>query len=74
MRARNSNDIPFCACQSRRRRLIAEAIHRHGVSGIKALLELIEIDIGADLRVDARLEHLIDAAPAALALFDRVIP
>jgi hypothetical protein len=64
MHARTSNDTAFRACQSRRRRLITEAIHRHGVSGIKALLELFEIDIGADLRVDARLARLIDTAPA----------
>jgi hypothetical protein len=29
--------------------LIAETINRQGVSGVKALLELIEIDVGADL-------------------------
>jgi hypothetical protein len=50
-----------------RRPLIAEAINRHGAVGVAALLQLLEADFGDDLRLDARLEHLIDADPRALA-------
>jgi len=50
----------------RRQRLLAEAIHRHGVPAVAFLLELIEADDG-DLRIDARLERLADLDESAFA-------
>jgi hypothetical protein len=66
--------------RDRRQHLLAETLKRHGVPALGLLLESLEADFGDVLRVDARLEGLIDADPRAVALFeaarrgDRLIP
>lgn len=54
--------------RGRRHRLVDAAIRKHGPVAVALLLERLEEDFGDDLRVDARLEHLIDADPRAIAL------
>jgi hypothetical protein len=56
--------------QRRRDRLIAAAVQKHGVGAIGLVFESLEADFGDELRVDARLEHLIDADPRAIALLE----
>jgi hypothetical protein len=55
--------------RARRERLIGEAWNRHGAAGFAALFDIVEADIGdADLRIDGRLERLVEADPTALEL------
>jgi hypothetical protein len=56
------------ARRERRNRLLAEAVARHGVAALGLLFELLETELGIDLGVDARLEGLIEASPAAMDL------
>jgi hypothetical protein len=53
--------------RDRRQRLIDTVVHKHGVGAFNFLFERLEAEVG-DLRIDARLEGLINAEPDALAL------
>jgi hypothetical protein len=53
----------------RRNRLLNGAINKHGILGVGALLKSLEAEFG-DLAIDRRLERLVDAEPAAVALLD----
>jgi hypothetical protein len=55
--------------QRRRQRLIDEAVRKHGVLGIGALLRALENECG-DLGIDHRLECLVDADERAICLFE----
>ena len=55
--------------RDRRRRLIGEAIGRHGTPGISILLEMLETEFGDALAIDRRLEQLVNASPTAVAIF-----
>ena len=54
--------------RERRQRLLAEAVARHGVAVVAAFLTLLEAEFGEEIGINRRLEFLIDADPAALAL------
>jgi hypothetical protein len=49
--------------RQRRQRLIEAAIDRHGVAALAVLLDRLEHDFGDELRVNRRLEALIDLGP-----------
>ena len=68
LHATNPRKLQASRKRDRRQRLLAEAIHRHGVPGLAALLDLIELEAGEALGIDRRLEALIDATQAAIAL------
>jgi len=63
------NREPKARQRDRRRRLIAEAIGRHGTPGISILLEMLETEFGDALAIDRRLEQLVNASPSAVAIF-----
>jgi len=54
--------------RARRQRLLAEAIRQHGIPGLTAYLDLLEVEFGEALGIDRRLEALIEADPAVIAL------
>jgi hypothetical protein len=58
---------PTARKRDRRNRLLNKAVERHGIPGVGLLLETLEAECG-DLAIGRRLERLIDAEPAALAL------
>jgi hypothetical protein len=55
--------------RDRRNRLLNRAIERHGIKAVGLLLESLEGECG-DIGIDRRLERLVDAEPAAVALLD----
>jgi hypothetical protein len=61
---RRSAELRF----DRRQRLINAAIQKHGIGAIGLLFERLEGDFGDELRLDVRLEKLLEADSAALAL------
>jgi hypothetical protein len=56
------------ARRERRERLLAEAMRRHGIAGLRAVFDLLEAHLGEEIGIDRQLERLIDAEPTALAL------
>ena len=60
--------------RERRHRLIEAAVRRHGISALDLLFERLEQEFGAELGVDSRLERIIEADPAALALAGTASP
>jgi hypothetical protein len=54
--------------EGRRRRLIEAAVAAHGLAAVDLLFARLEDDFGDDLRLDSRLEGIIEADPVALAL------
>jgi hypothetical protein len=55
--------------RDRRNRLINAAVKRHGLGAVSLAFESLEDEYG-ELGIDRRLEHLVDADPRALALFE----
>jgi hypothetical protein len=59
------------ARRERRNRPLAEAMRKHGIPGIAALLDLLQAELGAAIEIDRRLERLVDADPSAMASLAR---
>jgi hypothetical protein len=57
---RRSAELRF----DRRQRLINAAVQKHGIGAIGLLFERLEGDFGDELRLDFRLEKLLEADPA----------
>jgi hypothetical protein len=57
----------------RRRRLIEAAVAAHGLAAVDLLFARLEDDFGDDLRLDSRLEGILEADPRAISAFNAQI-